>query len=108
MTRNYDYADDYAEDHVVNVSGGADWQGSQALRPVIPGHNVLPRALPYRRQVEITAQSGEKLDDSMAQGLTAAASHLSIRREHVDRAHPWARPMLDHIFGLNLPGRDGA
>jgi hypothetical protein len=91
---------------VENLSG-AGWSGSQvALRPGPPGHHVLPRALPHRRQVEITAQSGEKLDDSMAQGLIAAARYLSIRREHVDQSHPSARPMLEHIFGLNLPGRD--
>jgi hypothetical protein len=105
MTRNYDYADDYAEDQVVNVSGG-DWQGSQvAPRPGHQGGYVSPRTLPHRTQFVINAESGQRLDTGIERALSQAAGKLSIE-ETVDSSHPWARPMLRHIFGLNLPGRD--
>lgn len=103
---NYDYADDY--DDVENVSG-APWPGSQmrlrprTITPPRPGQH-----LSSRRQTMINAQSGEKLGDLTERAAADSARHLSIRREHVDRAHPSARPMLEHLFGLNLPGRGRA
>ena len=107
MKKNYDYADDYADD-VFNVSG-ADWPGSHMLprprtsTPPRPGQHVS-----IRRQRVIDAQSGEKLDTELEEGLSLAAQRrLSIRRT-VEQAGPSERPMLRHIFGLNLPGRGRA
>lgn len=92
-------------DTVENVSG-APWPGSQVLSrprtitPPRPGQHVS-----HRRPVEIDARSGEKLDAELAEGLTLAAQRrLSIRRT-VEQAGPSDRPMLEHLFGLNL-GRD--
>ena len=100
-TEGYDYADD-----ALNVSG-ADWPGSQMVsRPRTitappPGQHVSSRTAKM-----IDADSGEKLDADLERGLTAAAQrHLTIR-ETVDQSHPSARPMLRHLFGLNLPGRE--
>jgi hypothetical protein len=95
-------------DEVENTSGGP-WPGSQMQAR--PHTNTPPRPgqhVSHRVPVEINAETGQALDGSMATSLSVAASHLSIGREHVDRAHPWARPMLEHIFGLNLPRRDRA
>ena len=106
MTKNYDYADDYADD-VLNVSG-APWPGSRMVsrhRTITappPGQHMSPR-----RQGMINATSGETLDAELAKGLTAAAERrLSIRRA-VDQA-PAGRETLRHLFGLNLPGVDRA
>ena len=112
MKKNDHTRDTFAKvgeyDDVENVSG-APWQGSQMVRrprtitPPRPGRAISPR-----RQRMINAQSGETLDAKLERGLSAAAQrHLTIR-ETVDQSHPSARPMLRHIFGLNLPGRDRA
>ena len=107
MTKNYDYADDYAEDQVVNVSGQR-WPGSHmALRPRTitpppPGGHLTPRT-----QVMIKAESGQRLGTRTERALSEAAGKLSIA-ETVDRASVSERGMLRHIFGLNLPGRDRA
>jgi hypothetical protein len=103
MTEHYDYSHDISDD---------DWPGSHMLprprtiTPPHPGQHLSPHT-----QRMIDAESGERLDAELAKGLTAAADstrHLSVRREHVDRSHQSVRPMLEHIFGLNLPGRGRA
>jgi hypothetical protein len=104
MTKN----NDDAEDQVVNVSG-ADWPGSQmvdrprTITPPRPGQHVSRRTTTM-----INAETGQALGDLTERAAADSASHLAFRREHVDRAHPSARPMLEHIFGLNLPERDRA
>jgi hypothetical protein len=112
MTKNNDAHDSFPTvgdyDQVEDVSG-AHWDGAlSTLRPRMitpppPGQHVSPRT-----QRMVDAQSGEKLDEKLERSLTRAARHLSIRRETVDQSHPSARPMLEHLFGLNLPGRDRA
>jgi hypothetical protein len=92
MTMNYDYSHDISDD---------DWPGSHMLPR--PGQHVSPRT-----QTMINAESGERLGDLSERAAADAARHVSIRHEHVDQAHPSARPMLRHVFGLNLPGRGPA
>jgi len=95
-------------DTVENVSG-APWDGAlSTLRPRMitppgPGQHVTPRT-----QRMIDAQSGERLDEKLERSLSVAARRHLQFGEAVDQAHPSERPMLEHIFGLNLPGRDRA
>ena len=96
---------DYGQ--VEDVSG-VHWDGALStlrpgtITPPPPGQHLSPRTA---RMVD--AQSSEKLDEKLSESLSAAARHLSIRKA-VGQSHPSARPMLEHIFGLNLPGRDRA
>jgi hypothetical protein len=106
MTRNYDYADDYSDNDILNVSG-APWPGSQMVRrprtitPSRPGQHVSQRT-----QTMINAESGERLGTRIERALSQVAGKLSIA-ESVEQA-PAGREMLRHLFGLNLPGRDRA
>jgi hypothetical protein len=96
--------DDYGD--VENVSGYR-WPYSEMIpRPGIAQPPPGPRVVSHRRQVEIDARSGERLDAETGRALSAAQRRLNIA-ETVDQSHPSARPMLRHIFGLNL-GRDRA
>ncbi len=93
-----------AYDDVENVSGAA-WPGSQMVarpRTAVP----LPPARPVSRRtpVEVDAESGRALDENLARSLTRAAERAALRKQ-IDDAHPSERPMLEHIFGLNLPGQ---
>jgi hypothetical protein len=96
--------DDEAE--VVNTSG-TQWPGAQ-MRPRDRAITPPPpaRALPHRSPMTIDAETGQALGDLTERAASDAARHLSIRREMVDQSHPSARPMLRHIFGIGLPGRD--
>lgn len=90
------------EDQVVNTSG-ADWPGAE-MRPrgrtmptTPPGHPVASRTA---RMVD--AQTGEALDRSLQKATTSAARRAALR-ETVGQAGPSDKPMLEHLFGLNLP-----
>jgi hypothetical protein len=78
-----------------------------------PGKYVLPRVLRHRAPVEVDSQSSAKLGqrsaDLLTGAVTAAEKHLTPA-ETVEHAstHPSVRPMLRHLFGTNLPGRDRA
>jgi hypothetical protein len=58
--------------------------------------------------VEIDAETGQALGENLAKGLTAAARRQLQFGEAVDQTGPSERPMLRHLFGLNLPERDQA
>lgn len=102
--------DDFAkmsddEVQVVNASGAPSPNTETVRRPRTitappPGQHLSPRT-----PIEINAETGQALGEMTEKATANAARHLAFRREHVDRAHPSARPMLEHIFGLNLPGR---
>jgi hypothetical protein len=108
-TGDYDTAgDDEAE--VQNVSG----EPGLALTPRAtttprPGQDSPPRP-GRKRNIEISATSGARLDQKAANLLTRAATtgarHLTAK-ETVENSDPHVREAyLDHVFGLNLPGRD--
>jgi hypothetical protein len=60
-----------------------------------------------RTPVEIDAESGQRLDAELAKGLTLAAERrLSVRRTVEAGTSVSQRAYEDHVFGLNLPGRD--
>jgi hypothetical protein len=109
---NDDARDTFAKvgdyDTVQDVSG-APWPGAEralrgcAITPPPPGPSMS-----HRTAQMINAGTGQVLGDLTERAAADAARHLSIRREHVDRAHPSARPILEHLFGLNLPGRGRA
>ncbi len=97
-----------AEDQVVNISGAPSPNTKPVPRPRTAEARPPGRPLPHRGAVQVDATTSETYDASMAHGLTAAAQRrLSVRRT-VGQAGPSERPMLEHIFGLNLPGRDRA
>lgn len=98
------------EHQVVNVSG-ADWPGAQMLARDSSKITAPPpgRALSHRQPRLIDADSGQQLGLETEQAAAYAARHLSIE-ETVDRADAGQREQeyLDHVFGLNLRGRDRA
>lgn len=108
MTKSYDYADDYSDD-VLNVSGARWPDAEMQARPRTitsprPGQHVS-----HRTPVEIDAESGARLDAELAKGLTLAAERrLSVRRTVEAATSDSQRAYEDHVFGLNLPGRDRA
>jgi hypothetical protein len=95
-------------DTVEDVSD-APWPGAErarigrAITPPPPGPSMS-----HRTAIMINAETGQALCDLTERAAADSARHLSIRREHVDRMHPSARSMLEHIFGLNLSERDRA
>jgi len=97
--------DDEAE--VVNVSGQRSPNTEMQPRP----RTIMPppsgQHVSHRRPVEINAETGQRLGTRTEKALSEAVGKLSIA-ETVDDAHPSERGMLEHIFGLNLPGRDRA
>jgi hypothetical protein len=93
------------EDQVVNVSGAPSPNTEMLARPrtvtaAPPGQRVSRRT-----PVEINADTGQRLGTRTERALTDAVGKLSTC-ESVDQAHPSIRPTLEHLFGLNLPGRD--
>jgi hypothetical protein len=95
------------EDSVLNVSGAPGRDLRRTTRGSHPGRYLSPRALPHRRPMMVDARSSEKVGQETEESLSAAARHLTVA-ETIEQSHPSARPMLEHIFGLNLPGRDRA
>jgi hypothetical protein len=94
------FPDDGDETQVQNVSG------TPGFTP--PGFPSPPRGIDdlvppgRRRQVQITAQSGEALDARTAGALRAHAARQADQ-QHYD----WQRDIrpaayLDHVFGVNL------
>lgn len=93
------------EAQVVNVSGqrwpGAEMQARpRTITALPPGQHVS-----HRTPVEIDADSGQRHGTRAERALSEAVGKPSIR-ETVDQSHPSIRPTLEHLFGLNLPGRD--
>ena len=86
--------DGQPDPYVVTVDGG-DPDQRPTLRP--------------RRQRVINATSGQRLGQETERATATSARKASIRRT-VDRADagPREQDLLDHVFGLNLRGRDRA
>ncbi len=90
-------------DTVEDVSG-EPWPGAEMQarpRTAVP----LPpaRSVSRRTPVEINAETGQALGEMTERAAARAARRLALR-EMVEREHPSIRPMLEHLFGLNLPG----
>ena len=95
---------------VVNVSGYR-WPGAE-MRPRGRTMPTTPpgRPLRHRTPVEITgATTGPALGRFTEEAAANTVRHLSIE-ETVDAADagPREQELLDHLFGLNLRGRDRA
>lgn len=105
---------------VVNVSGAP----SDATMAVAKPSTVkFPRSyreqLPHRQPKLIDAESGLALGDLTEQAAADAARRIHYSstsdnieranakydraREAIDASHPSAKPMLSHLFGLDLP-----
>jgi hypothetical protein len=94
-----------SEADVVNVSGAPS--PNTILLPRMGATDDHPgdSRKSARRQVEVNAQTSESYDASMARGLSAAARRQLQFGRAVEGAGPSEKPMLRHLFGLNLPGR---
>lgn len=95
-----EYADDVTD---VSAMPSANTQTVRKTGPV--SASAFNRPLPTRAPVEVDAYSSEILDDRLTGDLTALAQRRASIKRAVDEAAPSDRPMLDHLFGHNLPGR---
>jgi hypothetical protein len=104
-------------DQVVNVSGAPS---DATLSEPVPSSVRFPksyRALPHRQPKLIDAESGQALGDLTEQAAADAARRIHYSSaddnherakakyaratEAIDASHPSARPMLQHLFGLD-------
>jgi hypothetical protein len=93
-----DHAPD-GEDEVQNVSGHPGQPLTpRAVTPPRPGQDPSPR-VGRKTQVQISAQSGETLDQDMAKGLSRAAQHRAQVRGIIEGSKDPAG-YLGHLFGV--------
>ena len=94
-------------DQVQDVSG-APWPGAEralrgrAITPPPPGPLISSRTAQM-----INAETGQALDADLVRVAARAAERAALSKQ-IEESHPSARPMLRHIFGVGLPGRDWA